>query len=122
MSTVIAASALLCAVPAFDRIDFGSLSMFWLGAVSIGLAAGIGGSQFEHFVHAGLSVNTWLLPAVLILFAVSAAVLQLMRNSHLAKAIYVQSLNGFYVNEAGCTALWRPEVSRRLVGQLEEQR
>lgn len=98
-SAIIAAAALLSAVPAFDRIDFGPLSLFWLSTLALALAAGLASSYFEHFLSAGYSVNTWLLPVFLIFSLGLALGLKLSRKSSMAKAVYVHSLNGFYVHE-----------------------
>jgi NADH:ubiquinone oxidoreductase subunit 5 (subunit L)/multisubunit Na+/H+ antiporter MnhA subunit len=99
ISAAITACALFCGMPALERIDFKSLSLFWIAVMGIVLGGGLLSSTFEHLVQVGASANQWLLPLVLALFALISIALQIGRNSSLAKALYVHSLSGFYVDE-----------------------
>lgn len=99
LSAAITAAALLCAVPALNRINMSSLCLFWLTVMALGFATGFGRRLFELWMPADYSVNGWLLPAFLAMSLALALVLHLSRKSGIAKALYVHSLNGFYVNE-----------------------
>lgn len=99
LSAAITAAALLCAIPAFNRINMSTLWLFWLTVLALGLATGYGRRLFELMVPAEYSPNAWLLPVFLLLSLALALVLRLARKSGIARALYVHSLNGFYANE-----------------------
>ena len=67
--------------------------------MALGFATGFGRRLLELWMPADYSVNGWLLPAFLAMSLALALVLHLSRKSGIAKALYVHSLNGFYVNE-----------------------
>lgn len=103
MSAAIAAVAVLSAVPALNRIDIGSLALFWLSTLALALVTAASSSHFEHLIKADYSIHIWLLPAFMILSSTLALALKVLHKSHLAKALYVHSLNGFYVSEFDMT-------------------
>lgn len=99
LSAVIAGAALFSAVPALNRISLKSLSLFWSAILAIALVAGIGIRTFENLFHSIAPTNVPLLSLVSGLFVIVAVGLHFARKSDFAKAIYVHSLNGFYIDE-----------------------
>lgn len=99
ISAAIAACAVFCALPALPRVSLSSLSAFWTLTLGLALAAGYACARFEQSIQFHSSVNNWLLPSCLSLFATISIVLQMARKTRLAKALYVHSLNGFYIDE-----------------------
>lgn len=100
VSTVIAASALLTAVPSMRRITPTLLVTFWFTAMAVVTGAAVLCTGFEQTLgHVASGVQSWLLTASLLLFAVLAMILRLGKNSDWSKALYVHSLNGFYIDD-----------------------
>jgi NADH:ubiquinone oxidoreductase subunit 5 (subunit L)/multisubunit Na+/H+ antiporter MnhA subunit len=107
LTTVIAGAAILSAMPALNRINLTSLSLFWLAILTIALIAGAGISTFEALVHFIPPMNMPLLSLISVFFAIVAVGLYCARHSNLAKSVYVHSLNGFYIDEIAFAAASR---------------
>lgn len=100
VSTVIAASALLTAVPSMHRITPTSLVTFWVTVMAVVTGAALLCTGFEQRLsHTPGYGQSWLLPTFLLVFASLATILQLAKNSEWSKALYVHSLNGFYIDD-----------------------
>ncbi|HEY9732860.1 MAG TPA: proton-conducting transporter membrane subunit [Drouetiella sp.] len=99
ISTAIAAAAVFCAVPTVPKVNFQSLSVFWMSILALSLVAGFACTGLEQSVEFHSSVNNWLLPLCLGVFAIISLVLRMARRTRMAKALYVHSLNGFYIDE-----------------------
>lgn len=99
LSAVITGAAIFCAVPALNRIDFKSLSFLWSTALAVALLSALVSSKFENLVMVVPTMTEWLLPLSLGVFGIVAIGLQLANKSSLAKALYVHSLNGFYIDD-----------------------
>ncbi len=99
LSVVITGAAILSTLPALNRIDCKSLSLFSTAALALTLLSGQASSKFENLIHFAPTMNVALMPLSLCLFVVFAVGLHLVRKSGLAKALYVHSLSGFYIDE-----------------------
>lgn len=99
LSAAITGAALLCAIPALDRVDLRSLCLFLLTTLLFGIATGFGRRFFEMLLPAEYAINEWLLPVFLLIALVLAFTLHLARRSSISRALYVHSLNGFYLGE-----------------------
>lgn len=97
ISAAIVAAALLCSIPAFSRVGLGAMSMFWTAILIVALVSTICASQFDHLISPFHMANAWLLPAFLMLALLSGLVLLIVPRTRLVKALYVHSLNGFYL-------------------------
>lgn len=86
-------------MPALNRIDFKSLSFLWSTALAVALLSALVSSKFENLVMVVPTMTEWLLPLSLGVFGIVAIGLQLANKSSLAKALYVHSLNGFYIDD-----------------------
>ncbi len=115
MSTLVAGAALLSIVPALNRIDSNMLLFSLLTFAALAIPSVMASARLEQFVHIEHQINTWLIPVFLTIFA-SVAVLQaLARKNSLVEAVYVHSLNGFYVDEACSTLSGWSETHKRIV-------
>jgi len=99
ISAIIAATAILCAVPAVNRVSLNSLALFWFSVLGLASASALGNVQLEKLLQTEHAITGWLLPLCLASFAVIAMTLSIARKSRLASALYVHSLNGFYTEE-----------------------
>lgn len=97
-SALIAACAVISTVPSCNRINLNNcilaLSIMFLAV----LASVVAGTSLEHSLQI-YSLNTWLLPASLAVFALVSVALRLFANTTISKALYVHSLNGFYMEQ-----------------------
>ncbi len=107
LSAVVAGAAIFSAVPALHRISLKSLTLFWSAILAIALLAGVGISAFENLLHFIPPMNLPLLSLVSGLFVIMALSLHVARRSNFAKAFYVHSLNGFYIDEIAFAAASR---------------
>lgn len=115
MSTLVFGAAALSFIPAINRIGGSMLLFFLIGIVALAIPSLVAGTNLEQFVHADQQINSWLLPAFLLSFASIAILQALARNNNLAEAVYVHSLNGFYIDEIASVLSGRSKGSKKTV-------
>ncbi len=98
MSTVIAAFAVLSALPSTQRAPALSLGA-WSVLLGLVIAAAATSTSFEKLVHMPLNESSWLLFGFFAASFVLTALINLAGHSGWARALYVHSLNGFYGDE-----------------------
>jgi len=115
MSTLVAGAAALSIIPALSRIDSNMLLFFLLAVAALAVPSLVAGIKMEEFVHADQQINAWLVPAFLLTFAFIAILQALAQKNSLAEAVYVHSLNGFYIDDAGSFVCGRREGTHKIL-------
>lgn len=99
LSVLIMTGAVASALPALKRIGWGAFVIAGVAFVTAVVVARFFAEQFDVLASEPLIYAPWLFSACVAMFAVTAALLQLTRNTPAGQALYVHALNGFYIEE-----------------------
>ncbi len=118
ISAVLAASAILAALPAVTRVDFRLLACFWIASLGLAFGAVIGHRRLEHMLISSQDYDSGMIPILLLALGFVSIVIWVCRKTKLAQSLYVHGLNGFYIAEMASAIMDFLKVKRNQQFQL----
>jgi NADH:ubiquinone oxidoreductase subunit 5 (subunit L)/multisubunit Na+/H+ antiporter MnhA subunit len=101
LSVVVTAVAVGSTVPVMKSVRLSLLLPAGAVFLLLVIASGFVGEKFEAFESTHPLHTTWILPFCLLAFAVIGLGLNYLRSSKFGKWLYVQFLNGLYIEDIG---------------------